>query len=220
MFQTLEATWDRSGRRRWSTLASFTMQALALSLLLAIPLVWVEGPPRLQWIDASIFSPPPAPAPTGGANVQRAMRGSEMSGEGQCCMPQTIPNIICASSIESRLPRRSRHAARLGSLEELSLASAEYREVDRRSDRVAFHLRRSATRPPTRFAPGGRQHCLPGAASVSASWRRSARNSGEVQLRAIVSKTGMIENLTSQRTHMLVGPRSRPSSNGAIVPTC
>src|SRR5277367_5753387 len=72
MFQTLETTWDRSGRRRWSTLASFTMQALALSLLLAVPLLWVQGPPRLRWIDASILTPPSAPTPPAPPNTHRA----------------------------------------------------------------------------------------------------------------------------------------------------
>ncbi len=36
MFSTLESTWDQSARRGWTTLASFTMQAFGLSLLLAI----------------------------------------------------------------------------------------------------------------------------------------------------------------------------------------
>src|SRR5436305_14127364 len=52
MFNTLETTWDTSARRGWSAAASFTIQALALSLLLAIPLIWVQGPPRLQWLQA------------------------------------------------------------------------------------------------------------------------------------------------------------------------
>ncbi len=47
MFSALETTWDRSARRRWTTVASFTMQALAVSMLLAIPLLTVQGPPRL-----------------------------------------------------------------------------------------------------------------------------------------------------------------------------
>ena len=45
MFSTLESTWDRSVRREWSTLASFGFQAMALSLLLLIPLLTIQGPP-------------------------------------------------------------------------------------------------------------------------------------------------------------------------------
>ena len=89
MFQTLETTWDRSGRRRWSTLASFTMQALALSLLLAIPLLWVQGPPRLRWIDSSILTPPPAPASPGPQNAHRATNASGVS-EAHVALPPAI----------------------------------------------------------------------------------------------------------------------------------
>ena len=51
MFNTLESTWDRSARRGWSTAASFGFQALALSLLLAIPFFWIQGPPRITWLQ-------------------------------------------------------------------------------------------------------------------------------------------------------------------------
>src|ERR1700682_1201848 len=51
MFSTLESNWDHSARRGWTTLASFTMQALGLSLLLAIPLIWVQRPPQLHWLE-------------------------------------------------------------------------------------------------------------------------------------------------------------------------
>ena len=61
MFHTLESTWDQSARRGWTTVASFTMQALALSLLLLIPLFTIQGPPRLAWLDPAVLAPPPAP---------------------------------------------------------------------------------------------------------------------------------------------------------------
>src|SRR5271154_2903192 len=93
MFQTLENTWDRSGRRRWSTLASFTMQALALSLLLVVPIVWVQGPPRLQWINSSILTPPPAPASPAPQNAHRTTNTTEISG-GHVVLPSTIPDHI------------------------------------------------------------------------------------------------------------------------------
>ena len=65
MFSTLETTWDRSPRRGWTTFASFTFQALALSLLLLIPLFSIQGPPRLEWLRTlvaptrQVSEPPP-----------------------------------------------------------------------------------------------------------------------------------------------------------------
>src|SRR5882757_661761 len=66
MFSTLESSWDRSARRGWSAIASFTFQTMALSLLVAIPMFWVQGPPRLQWLQplmAPITQMPLAPTP-------------------------------------------------------------------------------------------------------------------------------------------------------------
>jgi len=60
MFSSLESAWDQSVRRGWTTLASFTMQALALSLLLAISWIWVGRPPEVRWLQISApaaFSP-------------------------------------------------------------------------------------------------------------------------------------------------------------------
>lgn len=60
MFGTLESTWDHSARRGWATLASFTMQAFALSLLAAVSLIWIERPPQVRWLDITtpaLFTP-------------------------------------------------------------------------------------------------------------------------------------------------------------------
>jgi hypothetical protein len=78
--QTLDAAWDQSSRRR-STLASFTMQALALSLLLAIALLWVQGPPRLRGSTRASFLRDSAPAAPPPPNMQRAKHPLEVSGD-------------------------------------------------------------------------------------------------------------------------------------------
>ena len=62
-FSTLESTWDQSARRGWTTIASFTMQAFGLSLLLAIPLISVQRPPRVHWLQLAApaaLTPPAA----------------------------------------------------------------------------------------------------------------------------------------------------------------
>jgi hypothetical protein len=91
MFSTLESTWDQSARRGWTTLASFTMQAFGLSLLLLIPLIAIQGPAKLRWFESPVLAPPPGPAPPGGR--QRTIRSSNFR-EGQLQQPPTIPSII------------------------------------------------------------------------------------------------------------------------------
>jgi protein TonB len=52
---------DRS-RRGWFTLASFALQALGLSVLLALPIFYTEGLPPMRLRDL-LLTPPPASAP-------------------------------------------------------------------------------------------------------------------------------------------------------------
>jgi periplasmic protein TonB len=48
-------------RRRWSTLASFAVQAMAVSFLLLLPLMRPGTLPRLVLMSPEVFLPPPAP---------------------------------------------------------------------------------------------------------------------------------------------------------------
>jgi protein TonB len=89
-FSTLESTWDHSTRRGWSTLASFTMQALGLSLLAAISLIWVERPPQVRWLDASAPAALTAPAaePAGAHHNGGAANNPT---RGQIVTPRRVP---------------------------------------------------------------------------------------------------------------------------------
>ena len=92
MFNTLESTWDRSARRGWTTLASFGFQAMALSLLLLMPLIWIQGPPKLQWFESpQILTPPQAPEPP--SDKRRTTQSTNLSGT-HIMQPPTIPPTI------------------------------------------------------------------------------------------------------------------------------
>jgi periplasmic protein TonB len=178
------------------------MQALALSLLLAIPLVWVQGPPRVQWIDASIFSPPPAPAAPAPANVQRAMHGSEMSGEHMLqpsAIPSTISQVVDLGPTPSA-PAMSETGPPGGS--DLARPGVPGGMIDGPT----------AVVPPPPLAPTRPlrvSHWAEGniAYQVQPRYPRVAQAAGiqgTVQLRAIVSKTGTIENLTVIGGHSML----------------
>ena len=92
MFNTLETTWDHSARRGWATVASFTMQAFALSLLAAISLIWVERPPQVRWLEITspaLFRPhTDTPAQPG----HRAANPGANPNSGQITAPIPVPN--------------------------------------------------------------------------------------------------------------------------------
>ena len=201
MFQTLETTWDRSARRHWSTLASFTMQALALSLLLAVPLIWVQGPPRLRWIDSSVFSPPPGPAPPAREETQRAIRGSEVSGV-QVLMPRSIPLTISHVSDDA--------APTAPAIGDIGIPGAL--GDGRRGIPGSVGGPMIAVPPPPAPAPTRPlrvSHWAEGNLVYQVQPRypqiaRMAAIQGTVELRAIVSRTGRIENLTVISGHSML----------------
>ena len=201
MFQTLENAWDRSARRRWSTLASFTMQALALSLLLAVPLIWVQGPPHLQWSDSSISSPPPAPAPPTPANAQRTAHSSEMSGE-HVLLPPSIPDHITRVSDVD--------APAAPGIGEIGIPGGI--GTGRRGIPGGIGESAAAIPPPPAPVPVKPlrvSHWAEGNIVYQVQPRyphlaQTAGIQGAVQLRAIVSKTGTIENLSVVSGHTML----------------
>ena len=201
MFSTLESSWDHSARRGWSALASFGFQALALSLLLAVPMFWVQGPPRLQWLQqivAPAMQAPPAP-PT--------VTHQRYSGD-------TVGNPIHAQVIAP--PYIPRTTPRIDDSELGPAPDLPNVQIGRGgSDAVPYGLGSGlpavAPRPPAQTHPVRVSHWAEGnliyrVQPVYPPLARQARIQGPVQLRAIISRTGTIEHLTLESGHpMLAG---------------
>ena len=200
MFSTLESTWDHSVRRRWTTLASFSMQALGLSLLLAVPMLFVQGPPRLQWLAASVFSPPPASAPPAPRGAQRAPHASNMSAD-HLAQPAAIPNGISTvidhdvagapDFAETGVPGGTGHRGPgvSGSTGDPSAFAPPPPPAPVRPLRVSER------------SEGDLIYRVKPTYPVLA---REARIQGSVKLHAIISKTGTIENLSIVNGHAML----------------
>lgn len=95
LFDTLECA-PRS--RRWTTAASFTLQAFAVGAMLVVPLVFTESLPRIQY--AEYLTVPSAPRPTEQVvelvdqkAAERAL-GSEIRPDGRLIEPPRIPTSL------------------------------------------------------------------------------------------------------------------------------
>jgi periplasmic protein TonB len=202
MFSTLESTWDQSARRRgWTTLASFTMQAFALSLLLAISLFWVGGPPQVRWLQLTApadFTPVGEERPARGHHTvapERNLRSDEI------VEPRSIPQEI-ATSDDSSVPA----APDISSIDNGDVRS------DRRGD--VFHSignNISTVIPPRPVAAKplvvshlAEANLLHKVQPIYPPIARQARVQGAVELRAIISKNGTIENLVVVRGHPML----------------
>jgi periplasmic protein TonB len=199
MFSALENTWDQSARRRWTTLASFTMQAFGLSLLLAIPLLTIQGPPRLQWLDSPILTPPPAPAPP--PTGQHPSHSSNVS-EGHLLSITTIPSTIAVL-----------HEPQVGSAPDLDSTGVPggfgraRREIPGGISIAAVDVAPPPAPVPThplKISHWAEGNVIYRVQPVYPQLARQARVQGAVELRAIISKAGTIENLTVVRGHPML----------------
>jgi len=202
MFSALEMNWDQSARRRWTTVASFTMQALGVSLLLALPMLWVQGPPQLRWFDSRILVPPsarPAQAPSG---AQRPSRSSNMNGEHLMAITTIPPGITPVNDSNTMAPA----APDLG---DLGVRGGIGRHGPGVSGEIGEQIAVVPPPVPASMRPPRVSHWAEGNLiyRVQPSYpplARQARIQGPVQLRAIISRTGAIENLTVLLGHPML----------------
>jgi len=193
MFSTLESNWDHSARRGWTTLASFTMQALGLSLLLAIPLLWVQRPPQLHWLER-LVSPAALtlPAATQAAHTHSAATAVSSLHQRPFIAPQWIPLHAAAINDANSVPPAPDFPT-------ISTGSGRGS-----GDGVAHGLGDSipvvipahpVSAKPLRVSHWDEGNIIYRVSPSYPPIARLAHVQGAVELRAIISKAGTIENL-------------------------
>jgi protein TonB len=199
-FSTLESAWDHSTRRGWTTLASFAMQAFGLSLMVAISLIWVERPPQVRWLDvsapAALTAPATEPAgPHHNGGVANNLRTEQITAPRW--VPRETPRVQIAGS---------------------GLAVADAPTIDLGPGNgpgvgVAHGLGdgmpmvippRPALVKPLLVSHWAEGNLIYRVQPAYPPLARQARIQGTVELRAIVSKTGTIENLAVVSGHPML----------------
>ena len=204
MFSTLENTWDRSARRGWTTLASFGFQAMALSLLLLVPLIWIQGPPKLHWFEP-LPVPARAPVPTPPASGQRHRAQSTNLSGTHLLQPPSIPTTIAilneqpvasAPDIDDGVPGGTNTAGRRGGV---------WNSIGNNVE-VAPPPPVPTTTHPLKISHWAEGNLIHRVQPVYPPLARQARIQGPVQLRAIISRSGTIEHLQGISGHPMLLP--------------
>jgi len=201
MFSTLESTWDQSAHRGWSTLASFGCQAIAVSLLLVVPFVWIQGPPRVTWLQ--VITAPSVQAPSVPAPVQperyRAGSVSNLLND-RLLEPQRIP--IRVANIDDSI---SGPPAPVGANIDFGPpGSSNAAPYPLGSNIPAVMPKAPQPSHPIKVSHWSEGNVIYRVQPTYPPIARAAGIQGAVVLRAIVSKTGTIEHLTAVSGHPML----------------
>ena len=201
----LENHWSNHGRRGWTTLASFALQSLGIAVVLMLPLLYTEGLPKLHLILSAPLGPPPGPPPvTQRHGTTRSATQSNMF-RGLIVSPPTIP-IGVAHDVDDASAAEAPPCAICVPGATGTMASA---------NPIPGSIGTAAVPIPAPPKPAARpprvSHMMEGnliyrVQPIYPPLARAARIQGPVHLRAIISRTGTIENLQALEGHpMLVG---------------
>lgn len=203
---TLNSSWDERSRRGLTTLTSFGLQALAVGVLLVLPLLRPTGLPLLRLLSTPVslgkpLGEPPAASVHAGANTAPRSTALDLT----LRMPRRIPNGIPTMSDD-------------GPPQITGIGSSITGDDIGDPNGVRSSLFTSNSRPvvpvvppPARVAPVRLSHMSEGdlirkILPTYPPLARSARIQGTVLLQAVISKQGVIENLRLLSGHPMLAP--------------
>ncbi len=200
-----DSGWANRSHRGWTTLTSFTLQALALGAVLASPLIYTQDLPRLMLSAAVVApAPPPAAPPALLHNNPSAASESNMIGL-RLMSPGRIPQVVnTLTETEPLAPAVDPNTFGVahgigdsrGSGDRIASIIGSYRPAAPPPP-VATH------RPPSHMMEGNLIYRVQPRYPLLAI---QTRTQGTVLLRAVISKQGTIENLQLISGHPLLVP--------------
>jgi periplasmic protein TonB len=201
----LDPHFTGRSRRGWTTLTSFALQSLAMAALLALPLIYTEGLPKLHLLSVSApMGPPPGLPPA--AQHHSAIRQTQSNMIRDLVIaPPTIPigvsHVVDDSPVEQAPPCTFCVPGGTGSA---TNTNAVINSIGN-SINIVPPPPAPVTRPP-RISHMMEGNLIYKVQPIYPPLARAARIQGPVHLRAIISRAGTIENLQAIDGHpMLVG---------------
>jgi periplasmic protein TonB len=199
MFGALESTWEHSVRRKWTTLASFMMQAAGLSALIAASFMWVEGPPKVEWLRITAPAVFTSEAEPGAPHEQRT-RATRIK-PSQIITPPSIPREIASSKGADSMPTAPDLP---GLIPGMGRGSSVIVPGGVGDNLQVVIPPRPVIAKPLLISHLDEASLLHRVQPAYPPIARQARVQGTVELRAIISKTGTVENLVVVSGHPML----------------
>lgn len=200
------AAWNNRSHRGWTTLASFTVQVLAVGALLLLPLLSVQTLPQLQLMEA-LWTPAPPPGPPPAAPARSPVHAATNMVGSRVMTPTRIPREIQMLN-ENVVPPPLETPGGPGVPG--GTGSSDVRNfvpggLGPANTSIPVVITAPSVRPPriSHMMEGNLIHRVQPEYPQLA---RQARIQGTVVLRAIISRDGRIENLLVLTGHPMLVP--------------
>lgn len=202
-----ESTWDQTSRRGWTALASFTLQGLLVGFVLLLPLIYTQGLPTLKLLSgvSPVLEPPaPAPAPPpAGPHTLHASQ-SNLSVTGVVIAPREIPHqIMQLEETTAPSPIGRNELGVLGSTGDFRLGTV-LGSTGTGGNVLPPAPPKPVSRPIPRTSSMMEAYLVHRVQPTFPPLARAARIQGSVQLRALISRQGTIENLQVASGHPML----------------
>lgn len=191
----LDTAWTDRSRRGWTTLVSFAVQAVAVSGLLLLPLLYTQGLPQLQLVAALTEpAPPPAPSPEPARNTRA--NTSNLSLDGHVIAPRSVPReILPVDESIAPPPVDISELGVPGSTGNSGRRNGVFDSIESGTNVVVPPPPPALSAHPPRISRMMEGNLIHRVAPQYPPLARQARIQGTVVLRAMISRKGKIENV-------------------------
>lgn len=195
--------WGSPSRRGWTTLISFTLQAIGVSLLLLVPLIYTGGLPRLDLRRPEFMPLPPVGSQPGRPRQTAASTNSSYS-RVIFVVPTSISEHVAA--VDDRGTAAATNDPGMGVMFGTGLAGSNNSVINS----IGAMSQPFVPKPPVTLARPPRVsvmmegYLVHKVEPVYPPLARAARIQGVVELQAVISRVGRIENLQVLRGHPML----------------
>jgi protein TonB len=196
----LDAHFTGRSQRGWTTLTSFALQSVAIAALLTLPLLYTEGLPKLHVLSVSAPMGLPPGRPPSAEHRPPTSRIQSNLFHGIVVAPSTVPSGI-THVVDDSQPQDAPPCAICvpGGTGPMSNSNPIIESIGNTIAVVPPLPKPSVHRPPISHMMEG--NLIHKVQPVYPPLARAARIQGAVVLRAIISRTGTIENLQVTSGH-------------------